>query len=263
VGLPPSAACGIFEHFPRFEFFLLPNRIHARPHAGNASRWAAFQEIRTKFRTFLNLLIASQEKSMSTSNFPTATTGWIAIVTGVSAILAVVFLTLMYTVNGPIFGTVNDVFNSIIGISSVVLAWMLYSAYHVKSPLVSLIALALAVIGAIFTIIGSILIIFGFKGFVLAGWYSTIGYALIGFWLAGFCYAFLRGDTLPHNLAIFGIVVGAFMATGLLGIPGILARIDSMESMPWYLYVAFLGWLGTYILYPIWTIWMGRNLLLK
>jgi hypothetical protein len=25
--------CAIFEHFPRFEFFLLPNRIHARPRA--------------------------------------------------------------------------------------------------------------------------------------------------------------------------------------------------------------------------------------
>jgi len=27
-----------FEHFSGFEFFLLSNRIHARPHAGNASR---------------------------------------------------------------------------------------------------------------------------------------------------------------------------------------------------------------------------------
>jgi len=32
--------CGIFEHFSGFEFFLLPNRVHARPHAGNANRWA-------------------------------------------------------------------------------------------------------------------------------------------------------------------------------------------------------------------------------
>ena len=199
---------------------------------------------------------------MTTSNFPSATTGWIAIATGVSAILAIIFLTLMYTVNQS-FGRVNDVFNSVIGISSVVLAWMLYAEYHVKSPLMSQIAFALAVVGAIFTIIGSILIIFGFTDFVLAGWYSGIGYALIGFWLAGFCYAFLHGDALPHNLVIFGVVVGAFMAIGLLGIPGILAGIDSIESMPWYLYVAFFGWLGTYIMYPIWTIWLGRNLLLK
>ena len=197
---------------------------------------------------------------MTTSNFPTATTGWIAIATGVSAILAIIFLTLMYTVNQS-FGRVNDVFNSVIGISSMVLAWMLYAEHHAKSPLMSLIALALAVVGAIFTIIGSILIIFGFTDFVLAGWYSGIGYALIGFWLAAYCYAILHGDALPHNLVIFGVVVGVFMAIGLLGIPGIFAGIDSMESMPWYLYVAFFGWLGTYILYPIWCIWLGRVLL--
>ena len=125
------------------------------------------------------------------------------------------------------------------------------------------IALAFAVVGAIFTILRSILIIFGFTGFVLAGWYSGIGYALIGFWLAAFCCLLLRSEALPHNLVIFGIVAGAFMAIGLIGIPGILAGIDSMESMPWYLYLAFFGWLGTYILYPIWTIWLGRNLLLK
>lgn len=199
---------------------------------------------------------------MTTSNFSTATTGWIAIATGVSAILAVICLTLMYTVNQS-FGRINDVLNSIIGISSVVLAWMLYAEHHAQSPLMSQIALALAVIGAIFTIIGSILIIFGFTDFVLAGWYSSLGYALIGLWLAALCYSLLSSNALPHNLTIFGIVVGAFMAFGLLGILGIFARIDSMESMPWYLYVAFFSWLGTYILYPIWTIWLGRNLLLK
>lgn len=198
---------------------------------------------------------------MTTSNFSNAITGWIAIATGVSAILAVISITLMYTVNQS-FGKVNDVFNSMIGIASVVLAWMLYAEHHARSSLMSQMALAFAVAGAIFTVVGSILIIFGFTGFVLAGWYSGIGNALIGLWLAVFCYSLLGGDALTPNLVYFGIVVGAFMATGLLGIPGILVGIDGMESMPWYLYVAFFGWLGTYILYPTWTIWLGRNLLL-
>ena len=74
---------------------------------------------------------------MTTSHFSTATIGWMAIATGISAILAVVFLALMYTVNGPFFGTLNDIFNSIIGISSVILAWMLYAEQHAKSPLMS------------------------------------------------------------------------------------------------------------------------------
>jgi hypothetical protein len=36
------AACGTYgKHFPRFEFFLLPNRIHARQPASDANLWAA------------------------------------------------------------------------------------------------------------------------------------------------------------------------------------------------------------------------------
>jgi hypothetical protein len=204
--------------------------------------------------------MANQEKPMTTSNFSTTTTGWIAIATGVSAILAVLLLILMFTVNTS-FGKINDVFNSVIGILSAILAWMLYAEHHVKSPLISQIALALAVVGAILTIVGSVLIIFGFTGFVLAGWYSGFGNALIGTWLALFCYSLLRGDLLPHNLIIFGMIAGGVMGFGLLGMPGIFTGSDSMESLPRYLHLAFFGWLGTYILYPIWTIWLGRHLL--
>lgn len=198
---------------------------------------------------------------MTTSNFSPSTVGWTAITVGVIAILALIFLTLMATVHMG-FGKVNDVFNSLIGISSVVLAWMLYAEHNAKSPVMSQIGLVLAVVGAIFTIIGSILIIYGYTDFVLAGWYSGIGNALIGFWLAAFCYSMLSSDTLPHNLIVFGIVAGVFMAIGLIGISGIFAGIDSMD-MPWHLFVAFFGWLGAYILYPIWTIWLGRILLSK
>ena len=199
---------------------------------------------------------------MTTNNFSPSVVGWTGIAAGITVILAVIFLILMYTVNGR-FGTVNDVLNAIVGILSMVLAWMFYAELHARSPLMGQVALLLAVVGAIFTIIGSVLIIFGYTDFVLAGWYTGVGNALIGLWLAAFCYSMLSGSTLPHNLIVFGIVVGAFMVMGLLGIPGILTRVDSMESLPWYLGVGYLGFLGTYILYPIWTIWLGRNLLLK
>jgi hypothetical protein len=198
---------------------------------------------------------------MTTNILSSTTTGWIAMATGASAILAVVFLILMYTVKRS-FGRVNDYFNSIIGILSVILAWLLHSAFYTEYPLMSQIALVLMLVGAIFTIIGSILAIFNYTDFVLAGWYSGIGYALIGLWLAAFCYSALRGETLPHNLIIFGIITGAFMAIGLVGIPGIIARIDDMKSLPWFLKVAFLGWFGTYMMYPIWAILLGRHLLL-
>lgn len=199
---------------------------------------------------------------MATRSFSTITIGWMAISTGVSAILGVIFLILMFTVN-MFFGTVNDVFNSMIGISSVGMAWMLYAEHHAKSPSMSRIAFALAMVGAIFTIVGSVLVIYGFTEFVLASWYSGMGYAFIGLWLVMFCYSMQGDDVLPYKLIMFGLVTGVFMAVGLLGIPGIFAGIDSMESLPWYLNISFFGYLGSSILYPIWMIWLGRNLLLK
>jgi hypothetical protein len=198
---------------------------------------------------------------MITNNFSPAVIGWTAVVTGIAVIVAVITITLMYTVNGPFFGTINDAFNSIIGVSSVFLMWTLYAEHHARSPLASQITLVLVVVGAVFTVIGSVLIIFNYTGFVLAGWYTGVGNALIGLWLVGFCASMQRAGTLPHNLMIFGVIVGAFMAFGLLGIPGIVAHIDTMESLSWYLGLAYLGFLGTYILYPIWTIWLGRVLL--
>jgi uncharacterized membrane protein YeaQ/YmgE (transglycosylase-associated protein family) len=199
---------------------------------------------------------------MTTTSFSTSTIGWVALGTGIAVIFAVLFLILMFTVN-IFFGTINDVLNIIIGISSAVLAWMLYAVLHAKSPEMSQIALALAILGAIISLVGSVLVIYGFTDFFLAGLYSELGYALIGLWLVVFCYSMQRSNTLPHTLILFGFVAGAFMALGLIGIPGILARTDSMVSLPWYLYVALFGWLGTYVLYPIWTIWLGRNLLSK
>jgi hypothetical protein len=118
----------------------------------------------------------------------------------------------------------------------------------------SQIALVFAVVGVIFTIIGSVLIIFDFTGFVLAGWYTAVGNALIGLWLVLLCYSMQPAEILPRNLVLFGLAVGVIMAIGLLGLPGILAGVDSMESLPWYLIAAAFGFLGTYILYPIWTI---------
>jgi len=199
---------------------------------------------------------------MSTNNFSPFVIGWMSIVTGVIAILAVIFLILMSTVNMS-FGKVNDVFNGLIGISSLILAWMLYAEHYAKSPLMSQIALLCVVVGMIFTIIGSVLIIYGYTGFVLAGFYTALGNAFIGLWLALFCYAMQNGDVFPRNLVTIGLIVSAFLALGLICIQGIFAGTDSMNSLPWYLYLGLSSFLGTYILYPIWAIWLGRILLSK
>jgi len=68
---PPNTACtrlvgvGAFtRHFSSFKFSLHPNRLHARPPAGNASRWAVdsvktFEGVDSMQRTTLKLLLLS------------------------------------------------------------------------------------------------------------------------------------------------------------------------------------------------------------
>jgi hypothetical protein len=193
-------------------------------------------------------------------DFPSATIGWTAIAAGAAVVLAVVFITLMYTVN-MIFGPINDLFNGIIGILSAVLAWMLVAQTHAKSPLMSQVTLLLAVIGAVMMIIGSALVLFKFTGWILAGLYTSVGAALIGVWLIAFSYSMLKHGSLPNNLVIFGLVTGVLMAFGLFALPGILAGIDTLDSVPWYLIAALPCGLGIYLMYPIWCIWFGRVLL--
>ena len=195
-----------------------------------------------------------------TDNFTPTTMGWTAIASGITAVLAVVFLGLMATVN-IFFGTINDILNSVLAIFIAVLAWKFYTQFHTRAPLTSQVTLVLAVLGAILAVVGSVLVIFRFTGFVLAGWYTGLGYALLGLWLAAYCYSMLGSDIFPNKLVIFGIVTGIAMVTGILSLAGILSRIDSMETLPWYLNIAYLAFLGIYILYPIWAIWLGRILL--
>lgn len=84
-----------------------------------------------KTGTIIENPINQKKEPMAISNFPATTIGWVVIITGVSAILAVIFLALMATVNMS-FGKINGIFNAIIGISSVVLAWMLYAEHYAK-----------------------------------------------------------------------------------------------------------------------------------
>lgn len=196
---------------------------------------------------------------MRKSDSPSITTGRIALATGIASIMSTILIILFYTVGGP-FGTLNDISNGVAGILSGVLAWMLFSRFRFNSTL-QWITVVLAMIGVVIIAIGSILIIYDLTGWVLAGWYTTVGNALIGIWLLAFSTMMRRNNTLPHGLSTFGVIVGSIMTIGIFAIPGMIMRIDSMEFTPWYVSLGYLGFLGTYFLYPMWTIQLGRTLL--
>jgi hypothetical protein len=197
---------------------------------------------------------------MIVSQSTSSTAGWMAWATGIATLLATVLIFLFYTLGG-LFGTLNDIFNGIAGILSGVLAWMLASQFRTNSTLLVRASLVLAMIGAVIVVLGSLLIIFDITGWVLAGWYTTVGNALIGVWLLAFSTSMRRSALLPGSLSTFGLIVGILMVVGIIAIPGILMGVDSTDSTPGYLNLAYLGYVGTYFLYPAWTLWLGRTLI--
>jgi hypothetical protein len=198
---------------------------------------------------------------MTRSNISTLPIGQMAIITGIVYILAAILLILFFVFGQP-FGTLNDFFNGLAGISSGILALMLFRRFQTVSPLLSRIGIMLAAVGAIAIILGSMFVISRMTGWVLAGLYTSAGNALIGLWLLTLNYSLLKHDPLPRNLLILGLVSGVLLTSGLVVLPGIISGYDSEDTIPWYLYVAGLNALSGAILYPVWCIWLGRTILL-
>jgi hypothetical protein len=197
------------------------------------------------------------------SSFASTTNSPVVLAAGIFGLLGLVFLILFFTVGQP-FGTLNDICIGVVAILSAVIAWKTYPAYHTQAPLLSLAGMLFVCFGALIVVAGSVLVIFGFTGWFLAGLYMAAGYGLIGLWLLGLNYTASRGYGWPHNLIILGLLSGVVMALGLTTIPGIVRGIDSMESAPWVVsYICQAGALGYLLLYPIWCVLMGWVVIYK
>ena len=200
---------------------------------------------------------------MMANSFSSDMIGRVAIVTGISGLLGLVFITLFFTVGQP-FGTLNDIFIGLTAILSVVLAWMLYTTHTTQSPILSQLALVIAIIGAFVVLIGSVLTISGATGWYLSGLYMAAGNALIGLWLLAINYSSWQGTPFPFSLVIFGLISGVILVLGLVAIPGIFRGNDFKEYtltlVNAFWWTSALGWL---VLYPIWCVLAGRTFLLK
>src|SRR5574340_311959 len=168
-------------------------------------------------------------RRMSSDNIPSFIPGWLLVTIGIVGLLALAFLALFVTAGGP-FGTLNDIFIALTAILTAVLAWMLYAHLKQQAPVLSLIALSLALVGAALVVTGSVLAIFGFTSWFLAGLYMAAGNALIGLWLLELMDALRPANPLPRWLVFLAIAVGLAMALGLAAFPGIINRIDSPRS---------------------------------
>jgi hypothetical protein len=181
-------------------------------------------------------------------------TARLAVAVGVVAAGSAVCLGTYFVVRGP-FGTINDIGNAATGVLSAALAWRLRSQVTGRAGDV---AVGAAVVGAVITVVGSALVVSGTTGFFLAGLVSSVGFAGIGAWLVSINRSNAQAVSWPRRVRSLGVLAGALMALGVVAAPGIVLRLDAMETAPGWIWIGSLSWLGTYVVYPAWAIWLGN-----
>lgn len=180
-------------------------------------------------------------------------TGRLALAVGVVASGSAVCLATYFVVGAPL-GTINDIGNAATGILSGWLAWRLRRQGASSGADVAVIA---ALVGAAIVVVGSVLVVSGTTGWLLAGLVSSVGFAGIGTWLVVANRTASEAEAWPRRLRSVGLAAGALMAVGIVAAPGILLRLDDMATAPGWVWIGFVNWLGTYVAYPAWAIWMG------
>ena len=168
--------------------------------------------------------------------------------------MATLVVLLVFFIVGGAFGPINDAGNGLIGVLSAVLAGMLAPRAGRPAGVIA------AVIGAVVVMWGSWLVMTGTTGFVLAGFVSTIGFGLIGIWLALVAWSPMA-DAWSGGLRRLARASASFMVIGgIAAVPSALMGIDDFADVPGWLWLYGLGWLGTYVLYPVWSVSFGRLL---
>lgn len=175
---------------------------------------------------------------------------------GLVGLTGIVTISLYYTVRGP-FGTLNDIGNGLMAVLTAVWAAWLHPRLSAEAPRPAGAALAAAWVGAVVAVAGSVLVIFGYTGWYLAGLVTALGYALIGIWVFGASRWAARSGAWPRRQARWGQVVGILMALGLLALPGILARVDNAARAPWWAHLGLAASLSWFGLYPLWCLWLA------
>ena len=180
--------------------------------------------------------------------------------------LGLVFLILLAVVGMGnsfqyIFGTLNDIANAVMAVLGVILVSLLFMHYRSQLQWFHPLFLGISILGRIVAVWGSILIISGRSGFILAGLYSAAGYGLIGLWLFTFNLAMRGNGSLNQGIVTFGIITGFAMILGLGGLPSLFRNADAFDQIPMVEMILWsIGSLAWLILQPIWYYLLSRGL---
>jgi len=193
--------------------------------------------------------------------------GWSALVNGFFAILGAVFLVIFF-VKGEPFGTLNDLTSLPWALAFLPLLWLFYRLGMEGHKSITIVALAVGVIGLLGVFVLQSLLILKVITVFQQTYYITSAFGAIGIWMVIASQIGRVENFIPPGLGVFGIALGAgwILATICVWIGGFppADSVSSMSDMSQFNIVTIIGvsliFLG-YFVQPIWAIWLGRFLL--
>lgn len=199
--------------------------------------------------------------------------GWAAYLSGVVAILSLVFLILFYALEAPqaaanagqgfyFWGTLNDITGAVTMVPLLLVALAIDRTERSRAAVLSQVARAIGSVGMLGVVVFQALLIIKVMSFEQEVGPVISATAVVGVWLILVNYLGQVQAILPSRLAWLGIAVGAAQILGLVAFLAIGGSfvIQNIASNYLILTAAGLVFLVSYVGFPVWAIWLGRVL---
>jgi hypothetical protein len=190
-----------------------------------------------------------------------------AYISGIMGIVGFVSLTLFFAVEAPagsqgaqLWGPLSDISGPATMVPLLLVVLALHQSEHDRAPMLSRVAAAIGMIGALAVTVLQLLLIFKFLTFEQEVGPVVLANAVVGVWLILANHLARVQSVLSPRPAWLGIVVGAsfVLYPAIFPIVGGADFNNNIGSNYLLLIVSSLIFLISYIGFPIWAIGLGR-----
>lgn len=195
--------------------------------------------------------------------------GIITLLAGISALLQVILLILMFTVSRNPFGRISDYFYALtpLLILPLFLAFQRIPGLH--NSQISMAVMLIGILGILIASIAQVVLLLKVINFKQSVWGNSIGMGLISIPILTLAFGNLGNSQLPAGFNWFGLILGVAM---LIGIPAVIFFIDELHALGsganfnWktanpLVYVTVLAGILSQIGLPVWLVWAARLIL--
>ena len=192
--------------------------------------------------------------------------GTFTLLAGISALLQVVLLILMFTVSRNPFGRISDYFYALTPLLILPLFLVFEQIPGVESTQIAWVVKLIGILGILIASIAQVILLLRVIDFKQSVWGNSVGMGLIGIPILTMAILNLGSSQLPAGFNWFGIILGAAM---VIGTPAVIFFIDELHALgsgadfKWasvnpLVYPAVLAGILSQIGLPVWLFWAAR-----